>query len=360
MKALHVIESLGRGGAEQLLVTLLPELARQGCGAEVAMLRGSVDLVPELEARGIKVTQLPGGHKWNLWRNARAIARLADQAGADVIHAHLYFPAVSVALMRLLRLHRARTVVSFHNLAYAGANRAGLALWAKKRLARSLYPRGFDLMLGVSSAVARHYEGALGVKQVQVLHNPVPEDVRPRPAPPDRPVPLLVVPGRLVSEKGHSTLIQALTCMKMSVQTVFAGGGPLQASLQDAAPNIRITGPLMHGEMLDEIAVADLVVIPSHHEGFGLTALEAMALGRPVLATDAGGLPEVLGEAGYLVPREDPNALADAIELLLNDPDLRSQLADAGKHRATELFSTGAIAAQLLSYYHGKSEKRGT
>lgn len=360
MKALHVIDSLGRGGAEQLLVTLLPELVRQGCGAEVAVLRGPVDLAPELEAQGIKVTQLPGGQKWNLWRNARALARLADQIGADIIHAHLYFPAVSVAMMRLLHLHRARTVVSFHNLAYAGANKAGLALWAKKQLASVLYPRGFDLMLGVSSAVAQHYEDALGLKHVQVLHNPVSEDIRSRPALPDRAVPRLVVPGRLVPEKGHSTLIQALTKVNLPVEIVFAGGGPLQNPLQDAGTNIRITGALTHDKMLDEIAGADLVIIPSHHEGFGLTALEAMALERPVLATDAGGLPEVLGDAGYIVPREDPQTLAVAIELLLNDPGLRTQLAEAGKRRATELFSTRAIAEQLLSHYHGSLGKRGT
>lgn len=120
MKALHVIESLGLGGAEQLLVTLLPELARQGCGVCVAVRGGAMDLEPALILAGVPLRLLPVRHRWRLVACARDIARIARAERATVIHAHLYFPAIAVALLRLLRLHPARTCVTFHNLAYGG------------------------------------------------------------------------------------------------------------------------------------------------------------------------------------------------------------------------------------------------
>lgn len=351
MKVLHVIESLGRGGSEQVLVTLLPELVRQGCQAEVAVCRPSYDLQAELAQHGIEVHRLPLRKKWNLLGQARAIARLAGVINADVVHAHLYFPAVATAFMRNLRLSRVRTCVTFHNLAYAGANKTWLGLLVKKRLAALLYPRGFDRMFAVSQAVGTHYQAALGLSGVEVCFNPV-EMPAVRSATQPQSVPRITFPGRLVPEKGHQSLIAALSLLKTPVNVTFAGGGPLTQELANAAPDVRITGPLPHDEMLTEIAQADLVVIPSTHEGFGLTALEAMALGRPVIATRAGGLPEVLGDTGLLVPVGDSAALAQAIQGLLDDPERCISMGRAGRERAQGQFSPPAIAAQLLARYH--------
>ena len=126
MKVLHIIETLARGGAERLLVMLLPELARQGHEVAVAVRSAPYDLQPELEAAGVPVIRLPKRHRWNLIAGARDIARALPEA--DILHAHLYFPAVNTALARLFDLTRARTFVTFHNLAYAGANRDGVTL----------------------------------------------------------------------------------------------------------------------------------------------------------------------------------------------------------------------------------------
>lgn len=358
MKALHVIDSLGRGGAEQVLVTLLPELVRQGCAAEVAVLRPPRDLQDILEERGICVHSLRPRHKWNILGLAREIAGLVRGSGFDVVHAHLYFPAIGVAFSRVARLHQAKTFVSFHNLAYAGANRSSIGLWMKRRLAAFLYPRGFDALVAVSQAVADHYHAALGLGQIAILPNPVelPSVATVKPSADESLT--IVVPGRLVPEKGHVDFIQALTLVKRPVSVVFAGGGPLHDTLQLAGPHIRITGPLEHSEMLRQIASADIVVIPSRFEGFGLAALEAMSLSKPVVATTAGGLPEVVSDTGLLVPPSNPAALAKAIEALADDPALRARLGDAARARAVGHFSPKAIAAQLLALYQKNPKER--
>lgn len=369
MKVLHVIESLGVGGAEMLLVNLLPELQSQGDEVTLAVMRGPFDLRPALASQGVRVVVLRARHRWNLIGAAHELAALVRSGGFEVVHAHLYFPAVVAALSRRLGLHRAAQVVSFHNLAYApGVNKAGAGLRWRKRLAAALYPRGFDAMLGVSASVARHYEQALGLRGVQVLHNPVPRALAARPQPaadaladaaPDGFS--VVVPGRLVHEKGHADFLQALAMLRAQgrrLSVTLAGHGPLRAALAQQigqlglADCVTITGPLPHAQLLDVVEAASLVVVPSRFEGFGLTALEAIALGRPVLATMAGGLPEVIehGASGWLVSPQDPALLAQAIGQLMDDPALRQRLGAAARLRAQH-FSLPAVAARLRKIY---------
>jgi glycosyltransferase involved in cell wall biosynthesis len=267
-------------------------------------------------------------------------------------------------------------VVTFHNLAYApGVNKAGAGLRWRKRLAAALYPRGFDAMLGVSAAVARHYERALGLRGVQVVHNPVPRAVAGRAVPGPAPVAVpggfsLVVPGRLVHEKGHADFLQALVRLRAEgrrLSVTLAGHGPLRASLEQQMAQlgltggVAITGALPHAQLLDLVQAADLVVVPSRFEGFGLTALEAMALGRPVLATTAGGLPEVIehGASGWLVAPQDPALLAQAIGQLMDDAPLRQRLGAAGRQRAQQHFSLHAVTARLRDIYRRAVQARG-
>lgn len=376
MKVLHFIESLGVGGAETLLLNQLPELQSQGDEVTLAVMRGPFDLRPALESQGVRVVVLGARHRWNLIGAARELAALVQSGGFSVVHAHLYFPAVVTALSRRLGLQRAAQVVSFHNLAYApGVNKAGAGLRWRKRLAAALYPRGFDAMLGVSAAVARHYEQALGLRGVQVLHNPVPRGVAGRavlgPAPAAEPGRFsLVVPGRLVHEKGHADFLQALARLRAEgrrLSVTLAGHGPLCASLEQQIGQqglddcVAITGALPHAQLLDLVQAADLVVVPSRFEGFGLTALEAMALGRPVLATTAGGLPEVIehGASGWLVAPQDPALLAQAIRQLMDDAPLRQRLGAAGRQRAQLHFSLHAVTARLRDIYRRAVQARG-
>lgn len=366
LKVLHVIESLARGGAERLLVMLLAELARQGYQVAVAVRAPPYDLQPELEAAGVPVIRLPERHKWNLVAGAFDIARAMPKA--DILHAHLYFPAVNTALARLMRLTRARTCVTFHNLSYAGANPKKLKLWFRKAFARSLYPRGIETKLAVSRAVAEHYEAALSLDCVEVLYNPIDlgavDAVPPVVHEPNSSL-HIVLPGRLVPEKGHSDLLAALRDPRLrerSLKVTFTGYGKLHADLQYAAADLtfplKITGNLDHARFLAQMATADIIIIPSRFEGFGLTALEAMSLSKPVIASTAGGLPEVLGETGRLVPVGDVAALAEAILELSDNPDLRDSMGHAARARAEKEFSLPNITAQLIKIYETPTPKR--
>ena len=134
MRILHVIDTLGVGGAEQMLVNLLPSLVDDGHDVAVGVLRYPMTLQPALEARGVRVEKLSDpGSKWNVIRGAGSVANLVRAENFDVVNSHLLFPSIYTGFARLLKNIPAKTFVTYHNLAYApGCNKPGPGLALRK------------------------------------------------------------------------------------------------------------------------------------------------------------------------------------------------------------------------------------
>jgi glycosyltransferase involved in cell wall biosynthesis len=149
--------------------------------------------------------------------------------------------------------------------------------------------------------------------------------------------------GRLSPEKGIEELVAAADGLKL----VVAGDGPLRARVPGAL------GFVPHGELEGLYARAAVVACPSRREGFGVACLEAMAHARPVVATDVGGLRDLVvdGETGLVVPPRDPAALRAALDRLLADPALRRRLGSAGRRRAQERFSWDVVTEATVAAY---------
>ncbi len=175
--------------------------------------------------------------------------------------------------------------------------------------------------------------------------------------------PVLMLIGRLSPEKGFSTAIEAFSLLKKrgsSAKLLIAGDGiernlllRLVRDLQ-LGDSVTFTGALKREEIPSTINRASLVVIPSHFESFGLVALEAMQMGRPVIASRVGGLPEIISssEMGVLVPPNDPLALYKAIEVLINQPEKTIQMGAIGRTIALENFTIDQNAAQYEALYN--------
>jgi glycosyltransferase involved in cell wall biosynthesis len=114
---------------------------------------------------------------------------------------------------------------------------------------------------------------------------------------------------------------------------------------------VRFTGRLTRDQLAQQYAAARIAVVPSLYEGFGLPAAEAMACGTPVIATTGGALPEVVGDAGILVPPANADALAAAIKQLLNDQPAQQRMSEAGKKRVKEQFNWEQAAGRTLDVY---------
>jgi glycosyltransferase involved in cell wall biosynthesis len=149
--------------------------------------------------------------------------------------------------------------------------------------------------------------------------------------------------GRLSPEKGIEELVAAANGLSL----VVAGDGPLRAQVPGAL------GFVPHDELQRLYSRAAVVVCPSRREGFGVTCLEAMAHGRPVVASAVGGLTDLVvdGETGLLVPPRDPVALRAALTRLLRDASLRRRMGAAGRLRAQERFSWEAVTSATVAAY---------
>lgn len=160
--------------------------------------------------------------------------------------------------------------------------------------------------------------------------------------------------------KGLRFLLQAIALLrarhpklKLLVVGKLQKGGATEKLLQELKLQsvVRFVSGISNREMVEHYASSAMVVCPSLYEGFGLPAGEAMACGVPVISSDGGALPEVVGDAGIVVPAGDSGALARAIEQLLSDKTLRDSLGAAGRRRIEEQFSWQVAATQLVSFY---------
>jgi glycosyltransferase involved in cell wall biosynthesis len=330
-----------------VLTTSYPSDRDHGAGRFVA------DAVERMRARGVAVTVIGPeqfrhfgiayGHGivGNLRRRPwlalllpallMNFVRAARRADADLLHAH-WLAAGWVA---------ARTgkpyVVQVWGTDVELARRAP---W----LARGVLRRA-RLVIAASRALAEAAQ-SLGAREVRVIPSGV--ELPPEVGEEAEPAEVLYA-GRLSPEKGILELLDAARGLNL----VVAGDGPLR----DCVPFAK--GFVQHDELQHFYARAAVVACPSRREGFGVVCLEAMAHGRPVVATRVGGLLDLVvdGETGILVPPRDPAALRSALERLLADRELRRRLGLAGRDRARRLFSWEHVTDATLAAY---AEAAGT
>jgi glycosyltransferase involved in cell wall biosynthesis len=251
--------------------------------------------------------------------------RAARRVDADLLHAH-WLPAGWVAQRSgrpyVVHLHGTDVELARH------------LPWLARRVLR-----GARLVIAVSNDLAERAR-ALGAVNVRVIPNGVemPAHVGAEAEPAE-----VLYAGRLSPEKGVLELLDAAQGLNL----VVAGDGPLR----DRVPFAR--GFVQHDELQQLYARAAVVACPSRREGFGVTCLEAMAHGRPVVATRVGGLLDLVvdGETGIVVPPRDPAALRSALDRLLADPDLRRRLGMAGRDRARTHFSWEKVTDATLAAY---------
>jgi glycosyltransferase involved in cell wall biosynthesis len=326
-----------------VLTTSFPRHARDTAGRFVA------DAVERVRAAGVDVEVVSpaefrhfgiaygAGVMGNLrrepWRWAlvpgflTSFARAARRAArdADLVHAH-WLPSGAAALATGKPF-----VVQLWGSDVELARRA-------PRVARAVLRRARAAVCP-SNALAED-AGRLGAREIAVIPSGVdlPPEVGPEANPPE-----VLYAGRLSPEKGVLELVEAARGLNL----VVAGDGPLRAQVPEAL------GFVPPEELARLYARAAVVACPSHREGFGVACLEAMAHGRPVVASAVGGLLDLVvdGETGVHVPPGDVPALRAALERLLGDRELRRRMGEAGRRRAAERFSWDAVTRQTVELY---------
>jgi glycosyltransferase involved in cell wall biosynthesis len=343
------------GGIRRHVVELAARLEQRGWRVEVAGPAGVLDGLRTLDHR-VEVPSSLGPVASVTARRALAAAAV----GADLIHAHGLKAGWLAASVR----RRAPLVVTAHNVVLPGVGGAGAPFlaWLEAAL-----PARADATIVVSAEMARRLVGTAGAGKVTVVAPVAPS---PRPTStvadvraawgvgPDQP--LVVSVGRLHPQKGHATLIDAaalLACRRPGVRVVIVGGGPKADALARHVEHlglggvVSLVGPSAAGA--DALAAADVVTLASTWEGWPLVVSEAVQLGRPVVATAVGGIPEMLvdGVSGWLVEPGSPQALARALEAALVDPARAAGRAEAARVDLARRASPEALAAAVEAVY---------
>jgi len=174
--------------------------------------------------------------------------------------------------------------------------------------------------------------------------------------------PYILGVGRFVYKKGFDRLIAAFAEAKPSLggaKLILAGDGPERIVLEEVAEScgvlgdVKFVGSVKHSTVVSLMKGAQMVVVPSRREPFGIVAVEAMAAGTPVIATAVGGLPDIIDDGcnGMLVPNECPQAMAQAIQMLWQQPAMRARLAREGRRTVATRYTWSQVAWRMLTQY---------
>ena len=317
-------------------------------------------------------TMCTAGFPEPLTFSLRAARHLLPRAAEfDVVHDN---QSLGWGLLQLVRAGLPTVATVHHPVAIDRQ----LELAAAQTLRRKLTLRRWYAFTGMQARVVRRLDGVttvsensradiathMGLSPAGVEVIPVgidPAEFTPPPTGQARDTDsILVITSADVALKGLVHLLEALAKLRTErpVRLTVVGsarpGGPAEAaldrlSLRDA---VRFTGPVPEAELVDLLQRATVVAIPSLYEGFSLPAIEAMACATPLVTTDAGALPEVVGsKAGLRVRAGDVGELTAALQLVLDSPSLAEQLGRAGRRRVLENYTWRATAQRTADWY---------
>ena len=374
IRVLWLIKGLSAGGAEKLLSMSIPYLNYEKYKYQVAYIfKNKADLVPEFEQAGIPVHCLDMKGLFDVSVLFKLV-RLLRKEHIDILHMHLPFAAIIGRVAAILAGVKIR-ISSEHDLVrrYHPVTRMGSIL---------TYPLN-TATIAVSGAVARSIKKSKMVRSrsIHVVHNGIdlqnidrletePKKIRQSLGISDDHLIVGNVAHIRPKHKGHQYLIEAakiVTNRMSKVSFVIVGreqhqGDQLtlekQAQQLGIRNNVVFTG--FRQDALSLITAFDVFVLPSIWEAFGIVLLEAMALGKPIIASRVDGIPEVIedGKNGFLVEPRNPQQLAEKIIKLLQNQELREQLGQSGIRRVRDNFDIKQKVTQTERIYSLALERK--
>ena len=354
------------GGVENLAARLLPALRARGHEFMVVTWEHT-EYPDKIHYKEIPVYRFPffsrgpQGGADRIVEHIRQMVRLKQSFAPDLIHVNSYGRSILFHLMTA-NAHSTPVLVTLHQALPNEPVERDTVLG--KVLATA------DWVTAVSAAVLAHaiqLAPRIGPRS-SVIHNAL-EIPAGDPPPASFARPRLLCLGRLVVEKGFDVALSAFTTVLErfpDARLVIVGEGPERKNLATRAAELRLgntvefVGAVPVEEVPHWISEAAVVLIPSRLEGFGLVALEAALLGRPVVATRVGGILEVVSheQTGLLVEKDDSNGIANAVRSLLEDPPTAYEMGRNAQTRARELFSWDAHVNSYDELYRRLTNKR--
>lgn len=368
LRVFAVIAATVRGGAEETFAALLRGLDRDRFEVYVAC-DGTGPMYEEFCRHAVRVWPMPLSsalYLSSIWK----LARLIRQHRCHVVHTLLWNADVLGGVAaRLTGVPALAAVQGAYFLPFGVSGLRKIRRLTMSRIFRLIY-YGFDRITAPSQYVMTDLISRAGIPvprgRLELVRNGIDIahlDAQVRRCPPPqagRRRPRIITPANFFPIKGHEWLIRAVPAVQArfaGVEFVLAGDGDSRPDMErlardlGVAPSVTFAGSVEN--VIAEMLESDLFVLPSLSEGLSIALLEALALGMPVVATNTGGTPEVVadGQTGLLVAPRNPQALADAILALLDDPERARQLGANGRELVRQQFSVRAMIDRLEAAY---------
>lgn len=345
---LCIIEHLSTGGEEMLVTELMPSLGRSGFNpVVVTFMPGNLD--QKLIQSGVELIIV---HSKSKRQRLVQLIKILRRIKPDIVHTRLFSGG---AWGRIAALYtRVPILVHTH-----GGHTFIEKKWKRLPVEQLLF-YFTHRTIAVSHGVKNHLEAFSLIRggKVQVIYNglPLPLFTAIPIKAINTPVRLICV-GRLETVKGQDIAIRAVKRLPDPIwaELVIAGGGPKFDALQELARRENIAHKVrflgIRKDIPDLLSSADIFISPSRSEGLPVAVIEAMAAGRPVIATDIPGHKEALGETGLLVTPESPEAMARGLVSMIASKDKSEQMAKMARARAVNMFDFLTMRDAHVSLY---------
>ena len=364
-----MIDSLGRGGAENLMPTILGNIDKDRFEQRVCVLqvRNGNPVAEELQAIGIPVDFVPVPKLKNLSNLPRLLNYLRKEK-PDVVHTQLEFSATLGCLAT--RLLGIPNVSTFHVIHDPGTVK--LTQWRFKFMWTS-YRYFANIILAVSDIVRDNIieSGNIPPSKVVTLHNGIELDRFSSQSEEKTPISkndfdipedaiVLITVAVLRPPKGLQFVLEAFPQILEEVSNAYyliVGDGEHRQALEEKAETLRITDHIRfagyRSDIPDLLALSDIFILPTLNDAFPTVLIEAMAAGKPLIASRIGGVPEIVQENinGILVPPGNPDAIRDACIRLIQNDDLSEKFSKASIEIAREKFDITAQVDKLEKLY---------
>lgn len=341
MKVLHIINSLNTGGAEKLLLDSLPRYVENGISTDLLVLNGSSYpfLTALKEKKCCSVFDLGNGSIYNPILILKLIPYLKNY---NIVHAHLFPSLYWLALAKVISLSSTKIVYTEHNTGNKRRNNLFYQI-----IEKFIY-RIYDKIITIADEVDVNLKKHLGLysEKIQLINNGVDTALYAEVHPymksdffsaKDY---FLIQVSSFREQKDQTTLIRALNELPNNYKLILVGTGPLLETSKNLVKTLGLKDRVKFlGNRMDIPALlktADIVILSSYHEGLSLSSIEAMASGKPLVASDVPGLTEIVKDAGLLFQQGDEKELAQQILALSENENYYNKIVAQCLERAKQ------------------------
>lgn len=357
IKIIHVVEDLHIGGLERVLAAIVSGIDKNAYDVEVWCLEEGGQIADELHASNIAVRVLRIANYHNPINIIR-LALLIRNAHAALVHTHGYFASTFGRLAAII-------AGTSHMVSHVHTTDFGLG--PKHQWVERILSKFTDRIVCISEAVKKFVVNSehIDPKRTCIIYNGVGEQnmgEAGRETLGFRPEDIIVATvASLTAHKGHRVLLDAMSQiahLHKDLNLLLVGDGPLRPELEEYAAALGLSANVhflgRRNDVMRLLREVDIFVLAStQREGFGLSIVEAMASSLPVIGTRIGGIPEVIEHNvnGFLVEPNDSNALANAVESLICDKELRTKMGRKGRVRYEEHFRLDTMISRVEHLY---------